>query len=115
MTEYSARRGYDGKDLFCAFCNRECTYITETANDMASQGQSKALTFGGGKQPEDQDQDAASDAGGVDAIMRNIMKKCEQPLETRSIQSQALPNNNANSSFHDFDNVNTITSKGIYF
>ena len=27
MTEYSVKRGFDGSDLFCSLCNRECTYI----------------------------------------------------------------------------------------
>lgn len=112
MTEYSAKRGFDGKGLFCSLCNRECTYISEAAQDVASQGNSKALTFGGHKQGDDQDQDAASDDHGAQRIIAQL--NMDHPLELKSIQSQALPNHMAGS-INDFDNVNTITSKGVYF
>ena len=77
MTEYSVKRGFDGKDQFCSLCSRECTYI----NDFLPLGdnQSKAVTFGREKlEPADNqigDQDAAS-AQGVDIkssfVMSNV-------------------------------------------
>ena len=27
MTEFSKKRGFDGKGKFCGLCSRECTYI----------------------------------------------------------------------------------------
>jgi hypothetical protein len=33
MTEYSVKRGFDGKDIFCFLCNRECTYINDYAGN----------------------------------------------------------------------------------
>lgn len=90
MTEYSVKRGFDGKDQFCSHCNRECTYITNgLPQDEPSAVHSKELTFGGEKldnmESQAHDQDAASANNEVEK-QSNMMAN-NQVMDSQSIRS----------------------------